>query len=231
MNGISIVTATKHQTKLQHHEQSIMKSKHRLAIAAPLLLLLGCVPSVFPLFNPADGIHNPSLAGTWGGDDGGKELWTFEESCDTDAKWYKLTILDREGRTADMRATLGSLNGKLFLDITPDSLGKATTGDIKEQMNDLTKFSLIQGHLVLRVWQIEPELKLGLTNPDRISEMLEADPQLLAHRGNERDGIVLAAPTKQLQAFFTKYADDPKLFEKDNASGMKRRPGSVRPKE
>jgi hypothetical protein len=208
-----------------------MKAKHHLAIVAPLLLLIGCVPSVFPLFNPADGIHNPLLAGTWGGDDDGKELWTFEESGDKEAKYYKLTILDRKGRTADLRATLGSLNGKLFMDITPDSLGKSSAGAIEDQMNDWTKLTLIPGHLVLRVWQIEPELKLGLTNPDRISDMLEADPQLLAHRGKERDGIVLAAPTKQLQAFFTKYADDPKLFEKDNANGMKRRPGPVRLKE
>lgn len=27
----------------------------------------------------------------------------------------------------------------------------------------------------------------------------------------------IGAHTKQLQAFFTKYADDPKLFERDNA--------------
>jgi hypothetical protein len=193
-----------------------MKTKLSLVVLGACALLAGCLPSVFPLFTEKEIMFEPLLVGVWKEDGEKKDTWAFEAA--EEGKNYKLIHTDEEGRTAEFVAQLGKLEGKLFLDIAVNDLR-----DAKEKLNGIAAASLIQGHLFFRVWQIEPELKLNFFNSDRLAEMLEQDPKLLAHRGNKKDGVVLLASTAELQAFFGKHADNKELFGGNDGEGLKRR--------
>lgn len=193
-----------------------------ITIAAVLALTVGCIPSLHPLFTPKDLVFDPALIGVWSEDDEETETWQFQRVAGN-GKSYRLSIRDDEGRTADMRAHLVKLNDRLYLDMVADSLGESPTGEISKQMNEYTSASLIRGHLIARVWQIVPELKMTLMNSDFMTGVFNAEPEALAHIGTQQEGFVITASTKELQAFIIKHADNEKLFERPDGTGMKRR--------
>ena len=58
---------------------------------------------------------------------------------------------------------------------------------------------------------IEPQLKMRLTNDDKMEELLKKDPNAVKHTLIE-DRLILTASTKELQAFVLEYADDNRVF-------------------
>jgi hypothetical protein len=198
-----------------------MKIKLLPVIAASVLLCASCIPSVEPLLTEADLVFEPGLIGKW--EDEG--TWTFSKrEADATDKTYKLVIVDKKGQSAEFTALLGRIGGKLFLDIVATDLGAAG-----ENMCAWAVFSLIPGHLFFRIWDIGAELKLSLPRIDQLTELLKKDPKALAHRFVGADGLVLTAPTAELQAFFIQHADDDAIFNARDAKdkgGMKRVPAA-----
>ncbi len=192
-----------------------MKSKLLHLFAATLALLAGCVPSVFPLLNEGDLVYEPDLIGAWTDDD---STWTFtKQKPDPASKTYTLAIKDKNGATAEFEALLGRIGGKLFLDISPTDLGKSG-----KNICQWAAISLIPGHLFFRVWEVGPKLKFTAVRADHLSSLLKKDPKLLAHRVVSNDGVVLAATTADLQAFFIQHADDEELFPIYDIDGLTR---------
>ncbi len=72
---------------------------------------------------------------------------------------------------------------------------------------------MFPGHLLVRVWQLEPELKLALFDFDWLKKHLEKNPEALAHR-TENGSILLTAETRALQKFVLKHLADGELFDK-----------------
>jgi hypothetical protein len=72
---------------------------------------------------------------------------------------------------------------------------------------------MFPGHLLVRVSQIAPELKLALFNFDWLCQQLTNNPSLLAHH-REDDGFVLTANTRALQRFVLKHLAEGELFDK-----------------
>jgi hypothetical protein len=185
-----------------------MKAK-LLASLAALALLVGCIPSVYPLFNDKDVISDPSIVGTWAKED--KETWVFSEDPDAKDKSYKLEIKE-DGKTGQFRARLGKLDGKLYLDLVLDEL------ENKDKFNGWETASLIPGHLILRVWQVKPELTLSMP---KFKDVLKEHPNELDHYSHD-DGLVLTAKTSDLQAFMIKHANDPDLYSDNDKFEMHR---------
>lgn len=180
------------------------------------LALAGCVPSWNPFFSEKDLVDDPALAGTWrpmaGGEDS-KETWEFTGKGE---KLYQLQQTDGDGRKATFDARLLKLNGRLFLDLYLTAVEEDSL-----KVNAWAGFSLVPAHLLLKVEQIEPVLKLAAMNPDWMQKHLKQHPESLAHRIVSGGSIVLAASTDELQRFVLAHLDDKEFF--GGAMEMKRK--------
>jgi hypothetical protein len=72
-------------------------------------------------------------------------------------------------------------------------------------------FFLIPAHTFLKIDSIEPTLKIRLTNEDKMKELLKENPTAIQHTTVEKR-TVFTAPTKVLQKFVLKYAEDERVF-------------------
>jgi hypothetical protein len=183
-----------------------MKKRNLITSAVAALLLSGCIPSVNPFYTTKDVVFDPRLVGEWREKDASKEsqVWKFEAAPD---KAYKLTITEKEGKRGEFSARLFKLKQAHFLDLTPTSCEYATN------QADLVAFSMFPGHLLVRVPQLEPELKFAFFDFDWLEKHIKANPKSLAHLVEE-GRIVLTASTGDLQRFVLKHLGDGSLFDK-----------------
>ena len=101
------------------------------------------------------------------------------------------------------------LRGQLYLDTIPNKV------ELKDEQPSMVGMSLIRGHLLIRVREIEPQLKLDFFDWDWLKKYLEEHPKALAHRGsgNENDSMVLTAEPRELQKFVLQHLKDGELFK------------------
>ena len=176
--------------------------KNRLVWLA-CLALAGCVPSWNSFYTEKDVVFDPALVGTWRpaeAKESSSEAWEFTTSAD---KLYQLAQTDEEGRKAVFEARLFKLKENFFLDLY---LTKVEGDDVK--MNAWAGFSLVPAHLLLRVEQIVPALKLAVMNPDWMRTYLKQHSDAIAHRVVADGNIVLTASTDELQKFVLAHLDD-----------------------
>ena len=178
--------------------------RQNVMVVAAALLLIGCIPSVNPFFTAKDVVFDAHLLGEWQEKGSDKpEVWKFEQG---EAKSYKLTTTDKEGKQGEFKAHLFKLKQKYFLDLVPSECNYATN------QADMVAFAMFPGHLLLRVPQLGPELQLAGFDYDWLQKHLESDPKALAHH-KEDDRIVLTADTKALQRFLLMHLGKDELFE------------------
>ena len=188
------------------------------------VLLGGCVPilSLHPLFTEKDAVFDEKLLGTWVDDPNSPEAtWEFKRA-DTNDSAYRLIFSDKEGKKGMFVAHLVKLKDKLFLDVDVH-LGESpyVLVEVKDPnvMMDPNKFDfwryntlfLIPAHTFIRVNSVEPQLKMLLTDDEKMKEFLKADPNAIKHDFLDNSPI-LTASTKELQAFVLQYADDSRVF-------------------
>ncbi len=170
-----------------------------------MLLLAGCVPSINSFYAEKDLIFAPSLVGEWTAkNDSDQSQWRFEKLED---KAYKLTVTEAKTKTGEFTAHLFKLGKETFLDIVPS---KCT---YDPDQADLVSFAMFPGHLLLRVSQIEPELKVAAFDFDWLTGYLEDHPKAIAHH-KEADAIILTAETADLQHFVLEHLGEGQLFAK-----------------
>jgi hypothetical protein len=183
-----------------------MKTRNLIAIAIAAVLLSACIPSVNPFYTNKDVVFDPRLLGEWQMKESSDEpqLWKFEKGDD---KAYKLTVTEKDSKRGEFNAHLFKLKQEFFLDLIPGNCDYATN------QADLVAFSMFPGHLLLRVPQLGPELKLAFCDFDWLKKHLEANPKALAHR-IEQDRILLTASTRDLQRFVLRHLAAGELFQK-----------------
>ena len=191
----------------------IMKKRNLIAIGAAAILLAACIPSVYPFYTDKDVVEDPHLIGEWQdkGVTNNPETWLFEQSTN---KGFNLTVTE-EGKTGKFTAYLFKLKQEEFLDIFPAECNFATN------QADLVAFSMFAGHLIFRVGQTDPELKIATCDYDWLEKYLEKNPNALAHH-DESGGILLTADTRDLQKFVLKHLGTNELFKEYGT--MARRP-------
>lgn len=179
------------------------KLRRSLVTLCTFIILAGCVPSWNPLYTEKDLVSDERLVGTWKDEDN-KETWVFKKSED---KAYQLTHTDEGGKIGKFEARLLKLEGRTYLDLYVTALG----GKGLEECNGLAQAMVVPAHLFLRVDEIGDALKMAGVNPTWLKELLEKNPKAIAHRKVD-DNWILAAETKDLQAFVSKYAEGEALF-------------------
>jgi len=181
-----------------------MKKRNLILVAAIAILMAACIPSINPFYADKDVVFETRLVGTWQEKEKTDEpqIWKFEQGKE---KSYKLTVIEKEGKRGEFEAHLFKLKQDYFLDIVATEIGT--------NIADLVTASLIPGHLLLRVPQIELELKLAMFDFDWLEKYLKEHPKSLAHH-LENDRIVLTAETADLQNFVSKHLGEGELFAK-----------------
>jgi hypothetical protein len=171
------------------------------------IILGGCLQSLHPLYTDKDLIFEEKLIGKWSGEE---SIWEFRQG---EGKAYKMRVLD--GKEAWFIAHLAKFEDMMFLDIFPD-------GKTLEDTQGFYKMHLLGLHTFMKVEQIEPTLQLRKLDYEKVSDMLKEDPNLLKHEIID-DRLVLTAPTKQLQEFMVKYANEEGVFN-DTTEFTRREP-------
>lgn len=173
-----------------------------LPLLALTLLLAACVPSLQPLYTPETTVFREELIGIWKEKPHDDESWTFTKHDDTT---YKLKIEEKDDSSL-LTARLVKLGDQHFLDLTPD-------GDMLEnaKIGEFYRAALIPGHLILKV-KLGAKLELQLIQPEKLEELLKANPKALTHTILDGDRLVLTATTAELQAFFKKHGDSKELW-------------------
>lgn len=176
-----------------------MDARKVVAMLGMAVAFAACVPSIHPLYTDKDLVFKDGLLGTWIDED--SLSWAFQKEGD---KAYKLTLTNDEwAQPAVFDVYLVQLKDYLFLDMYPHETGID---------NDWLKFHLIPAHTFWTVRLEEGMLKLGVLNYKWLDEELSKRWTRLAHERVD-DMIIMTAPTKKLQKFFLKHADDPEAFE------------------
>jgi hypothetical protein len=183
------------------------------------VLLGGCVPvvSLHPLFNKKDVVFDEKLLGTWVEDS--NNSWEFKRA-DGKENAYRLIFSDKEGKKGLFIAHLVKLKDKLFLDACPALWEPEDPNMIEWAYNTLF---LIPAHTFIKVNSIEPQLKIQITDDEKMKEFLKADPNAVKHAFlDDGPSPILTGSTKELQAFVLKYADDKRVFGDEGVLNRKK---------
>jgi len=199
-----------------------MKTK-KLPFCLLVALLGGCIPvmSLHSLYTEEDVVFENKLRGTWVEDPNDKTIWQFSDANQPEyGKAYQLIFTDNEGKKGSFVAHLVKLENRLFLDVYPSEPPWDEKNPNKTKWFYNTLF-LIPVHTFIKVNGIEPQLKLQITDDDELKELLKEDSNAVEYTSIE-DKLVLTASTKKLQAFVLKYADDSRVFTKEDVLNRKK---------
>ncbi len=177
-----------------------MNIKKILTVIAGLSVIVGCVPSLHPLYTDKDLVFDKALIGTWQDDDK-ESTWTFSQSGD---KEYNL-VYTEDGKKGEFTVHLLKLKDRMFIDFYPAE---------QEELNGFYASHFVPAHSFMLVKQIEPVLQMACLNPNKLKDIIQKDPKAVKHEklGSGDDKDIFTAPTDELQAFIMKNIDTPEFF-------------------
>ncbi len=180
-----------------------MKTITTLLLAAVALFLAGCiVTSVYPFYTDKDLVFDPALLGHFTKTDDASDHWTFEKNG---TNTYSLTYVS-DNKTNLMQARLFKLRGEKFLDLF----------NPKDELEQLPP--PIPSHLLLRVLQTQPGLRMAALKHDWLQNLLQQQPKALRHEflkdeKGEIARVVLTAETPELQKFVIQHLKTAQAWE------------------
>ena len=185
-------------------------------------LLGGCVPvmSLHPLYTEKDVVFEEKLLGRWVDDPNSPETtWEFNR-IEEPNNAYNLVFSDEEGKKGSFVAHLVRLQNRLFLDVYPSEPPWEIEDPNKLEL-PYNYFFLIPAHTFIKIDFNGPQLKMWLTKDEEMEKLLKEEPNAVKHTFIE-DKLILTAPTKELQNFVLKYADDKRVFKGEIVLGRKK---------
>jgi hypothetical protein len=178
-----------------------------LPFTALVVFITACVPSLHPLYTAETIVFREELVGIWKDkpdDEGG---WTFTKA---EKETYTVTIRDGD-ETSVLDGRLVKLGEHLFLDCFPS--GKPIEN---AKLGSFYRAALVPGHLIMKV-KLGERLELQMLEPNKLEDLLKANPKTLGHTFVEDGRLIITAPTAELQAFFKKHADSKELWDDSGA--------------
>jgi hypothetical protein len=173
--------------------RNILKSLVVLGIA---LALTACSPSLHPFYTEKDVVFNEALPGVWIDDSGG--ICKFTKSGENH---YELLVMDDKPARFDAR--LFELGGVTFLDLYPKPLGEEV---------GLYPENFVPAHSLARVTIAKDSISIAVMDGHWLEELSDRNQLDLKHERIDDEMIALTAPTRDLQAFALKHANDKDAF-------------------
>jgi hypothetical protein len=190
-----------------------MKARTVLIIGFLALLAASCIPSLFPLYTEKDLVTDDRLTGTWdAGDDG---IWIIERldfkpntnplnpdwTSPAEQKSYRLKVMEQhEGDTlsAEFVMHMLVLGGRYYLNYFPSEY----TLD-----HEFLSWFMIEANNFSRVTVSQDSLVLNFFNPSYLRTLIDQNRIRIAHIRHD-NGILITAPTRDLQKFMVKYGNE-----------------------
>jgi hypothetical protein len=168
--------------------------KRTTIVAILAVAIVGCVPTLHPVYTDQDLTFDPAVLGIWRQQDS-TATWNFTKGGE---KEYLLTYTDNEGRSGNFTARLADVGGVRFLDLFP----------VKEDLasSEFYKFHLMPIHTVYIVRETSPELQLSGFDLNWLDEYLGQNPEALQHSTYNGQRLITAS-TDELQAFLLEHQD------------------------
>ncbi len=172
-----------------------MKSQFLRWAVLPLItvLIIGCIPSLNPVYTEADLVFDPAIVGTWA--QGEKTKWEFSKLGE---KKYRLVYTGRDGKQGVFVARLAQLDGARFLDLYPEKLDADQSG--------FYNFHLVPIHTVYLVRGTEPGLQLASIDYEWLKKHLDANSDTIQFATFQNKRLI-TAPTNELQEFVVEHKD------------------------
>ena len=163
-----------------------------------LSLLVGCVPSVFPIYGEDDLIFDPALFGVWTTEDSSAIFIVTAGTGRMPLFSYEVEFIDDECDRGRLIMQLASIGGSKFLDAYP----------VERDDEGL----LLPTHVFFHIdEQVGFTTTLRTMNPEWLKQYLEGDPEGIEHI-EVNDDIVLTATTPELQSFYFEHRQTPDAF-------------------
>ena len=163
-----------------------------------LSLLVGCVPSVLPIYGEDDLIFDPALVGVWTTEDSSAIFIVTAGTGRMPRFSYEVEFIDEECDRGKLIMQLASIGGSKFLDVYP----------VERDDEGL----LLPTHVFFRIdEQVGSTTTLRTMNPDWLKQYLEEDPEGIEHV-EVGDEILLTATTPELQRFYIEHRKTPDAF-------------------
>jgi hypothetical protein len=159
-----------------------------LWMLAILTVIVGCIPSLNPVYTDETLTFEPALLGVWRQPDA-NALWDFKKFDD---KSYRLSYTDDNGQIGHFVGRLARLEGELFLDLYPE--------EVKSEGNGFYKFHVVPIHSIYRVKQADGQLKLAAIDFQWLDSYLTQHPDEIdtATFGGRK---MITGPTPDVQKF------------------------------
>ena len=185
-----------------------------IALTGLLVVLLnGCIPSIYPLYTADKLVMLTGLPGEWQQDLEASreekkkkpEQWTFRQG---EGKSYLLIHEDEDGYVAAFDVHVVKLGSYYFMDFYPGNMPDEKNGgvlDNPEKLNSFMKLHLLAVHTFAKVEMTGNVLKISMFDPDFLKHLIEGQQIRIKHEKTE-NGYVLTASSEDLQKFVEKYA-------------------------
>jgi len=177
-----------------------MKTQKFLILTGLILILSGCLPSLNPIYTEEDIVFNKQLIGIWAEEDKEKEKWIFEKNG---GNQYKLTYLE-EGKKASFEAHLAKIGEYHFLNLYPDDYASENT---------LYQCHFIPVHTFSKITIKEDEVVIKMMDPTWVEEKIMKKEIDIEHAFSSKGNLLLTAPTKKLQEFVLRFAEEEEAFQ------------------
>lgn len=180
-----------------------MKRTFVFLVALTIILVVSCVPSLYPFYTEKDLFTDEKYEGFWKSENDWLYISKDSDDC-------KLLIIENENMLISSHynmslfdITLFQLNDHPFIDLYPSENSMHGTSLYKEH--------LVAAHSLAKVSLHDDSLLLFHQNPDFVEKLLKERRIRIKHEQTE-DKFILTAPTADLQKFVIKYMNEPEAF-------------------
>jgi hypothetical protein len=206
----------------------------RIGILSAMLVLLvflnSCLTTLHPIFTPADLVYKPELIGTWKIGENKEEKWAEiirlvqadprllpGKTAAIKDKGYLITYKDSANTISERYiAFLARIGKHLYFDYYPADL------PVSSKMDEFYQVHFVKMHTPYRLeLQKEGGFKLSRLESGYMNELIEQKKIRIRHEKKEDEGIVITAPTSELQQYILKYGDDPEAYSGEKISFTK----------
>ena len=171
-----------------------MRSVSTGFLLAIVVLAMGCVPSLHPLYTDSDLTTDPTLVGTWL-DRETRESWTFSSR---EKFKYSIVHVDSEAHRSEYEARLVKVGDRLFLDIVPTNTGLPNNGLYGDQSSST--------HTFVHLERKKSSIQISYMEPRWLKDHLADHPDSIRHEkiGGE---IVLTSSPGDTQKFVLEHLE------------------------
>lgn len=178
-----------------------------IATALIILFLVGCIPSIHPLYTSNDIAYDPLLVGEWFEKDNSNR-WVFESDGDSayNLVYFENGIFGNDSleTRSDFNAHLVKLGNYYFLDLYP--------GDNKHiPLSGLLSSTLLPVHTFAKLVYNNGEYAISFFSSDWLQQSIQNKTIKIAYEKTS-DQIVLTASTKDLQEMVINNFDNTEAF-------------------